>query len=52
MMAEIAHANAGARPVRPSFRVVGSRAKGTEQSFLTEGIGLTETNPAFFDHSD
>lgn len=31
------------------FRVAGSHANGAEQSFRMEGVGPTETDPAFFD---
>lgn len=48
MSVETAHANAGHSATMAKFRVVGSHADGVEQNFRVEGVGLTETNPAFF----
>lgn len=51
MSVETAHTNAGHSATMAKFRVVGSHANGVEQSFRMEGVGLTETDPAFFDGS-
>ncbi|MBB6487437.1 hypothetical protein GGD46_004740 [Rhizobium lusitanum] len=44
-----ANANAGHSATIAKFRVAGSHAYGEEQSFRMEGVGPTETDPAFFD---
>jgi len=49
MPVDVAHANAGYSATMAKFRVAGSRANGVEQSFPVEGVGPTETDPAFFD---
>ncbi|MCJ9721946.1 hypothetical protein MOV66_07870 [Agrobacterium sp. SHOUNA12C] len=52
MTAEIAHTNAGGSAGMAKLPRRGYSRQGAEQSFQIEGVGLTETDPAFFDNSD
>jgi hypothetical protein len=52
MTAEIAHTNAGGSADMTKLPRRGYSRQSAEQSFLMEGVGLTETDPAFFDSSD
>jgi hypothetical protein len=47
-----AHTNAGRSADMTKLPRRGYSRQGAEQSFQMEGVGLTETNPAFFDSSD
>lgn len=49
MSVETDYANADRSATMAKFRVAGSHADGEEQSFRMEGVGPTETDPAFFD---
>jgi hypothetical protein len=52
MPAEIAHPNAGGSAGMAKLPRRGYSRQGAEQSFQMKGVGLTETDPAFFDSSD
>jgi hypothetical protein len=47
MSVDTAHANARHSTTMVKFRVVGSHARGEEQSFRIEGVGLTDPTLPF-----